>query len=353
MVALQRPIRRIKKCKNGLLNIFSDSRSSLEILIDPKTYQHLAHEAGRQGGFVQYLFRVKLKDSPYCARDSSKILYVLHVLEECDMFLRWRATLIAELHVRVGSSKESSPKTNSEYVQRLRITSSLNATPAVARARRGGAAASGAHVSTLIHTGYYGRVDAPRSNKARSLTLTTVEFLRWRKDCRSLQTGATPSSGHRPPINGDLNRIVNALSERPSRTTTSSSWSPLVNFSSSAVTSFICSVGYHFSIQLTGSIPENKDLLAGVSATKKLLKPTNIVFIYYESPRRSKKIEVYLVLHKPLASPARDTTARPIKTDRGSKVVSNLRHDAEISGCPPDARAGRGAARATAPTTCC
>ncbi|GBP96467.1 Putative 115 kDa protein in type-1 retrotransposable element R1DM [Eumeta japonica] len=47
MVALQRAIRRVKNGKDGLVNIFSDSRSSLEVLAGPKTYHPLAHEARR------------------------------------------------------------------------------------------------------------------------------------------------------------------------------------------------------------------------------------------------------------------------------------------------------------------
>ncbi|GBP01739.1 hypothetical protein EVAR_72846_1 [Eumeta japonica] len=137
----------VKNGKDGLVNIFSDSRSSLEVLAGPKTYHPLAHEASatsprslwkagllermpesretsartsspgappspsRQrtmtgfrcrtrkemtshlaqtltghGGFSQYLHRFKLKDSPYCACDPAKIQDVLHVLEECQCF---------------------------------------------------------------------------------------------------------------------------------------------------------------------------------------------------------------------------------------------------------------------------
>ncbi|GBP15051.1 hypothetical protein EVAR_6691_1 [Eumeta japonica] len=47
MVALQRAIRRVKKSKDGLVNVFSDSRSALEVLTGPKTYHPLAHEARR------------------------------------------------------------------------------------------------------------------------------------------------------------------------------------------------------------------------------------------------------------------------------------------------------------------
>ncbi|GBP97782.1 Putative 115 kDa protein in type-1 retrotransposable element R1DM [Eumeta japonica] len=180
MVALQRAIRRVKNGKDGLVNIFSDSRSSLEVLAGPKTYHPLAHEARRDiseivaegravrlfwvrahagiagneradelarraaltkktaadydrfplsyakggtsvpgppktemtshlaqtltghGGFSQYLHRFKLKDSPYCACDPAKIQDVLHVLEECPMFLRERVALETEIGVIVG-----------------------------------------------------------------------------------------------------------------------------------------------------------------------------------------------------------------------------------------------------------
>ncbi|GBP93905.1 hypothetical protein EVAR_90905_1 [Eumeta japonica] len=47
MVALQRTIRRVKKGKDGLVNVFRDSRSALEVLTGPKTYHPLAHEARR------------------------------------------------------------------------------------------------------------------------------------------------------------------------------------------------------------------------------------------------------------------------------------------------------------------
>ncbi|GBP26665.1 hypothetical protein EVAR_23435_1 [Eumeta japonica] len=47
MVALQRAIQRVKKDKEGLVNIFSDSKSSLEVLTGPKIYYPLAHEARR------------------------------------------------------------------------------------------------------------------------------------------------------------------------------------------------------------------------------------------------------------------------------------------------------------------
>ncbi|GBP47888.1 hypothetical protein EVAR_33605_1 [Eumeta japonica] len=45
------------------------------------------------GGFALYLYRFKLRDSPYCACDPSKIQDVLYVLEVCDMFVsvrRWK-----------------------------------------------------------------------------------------------------------------------------------------------------------------------------------------------------------------------------------------------------------------------
>ncbi|GBP74830.1 hypothetical protein EVAR_55100_1 [Eumeta japonica] len=47
MVALQRAIRRVKNGKDGLVNIFSDFKSSLEVLTGPRTYHPLAHEPRR------------------------------------------------------------------------------------------------------------------------------------------------------------------------------------------------------------------------------------------------------------------------------------------------------------------
>ncbi|GBP17603.1 hypothetical protein EVAR_12310_1 [Eumeta japonica] len=56
---------------------------------------------GTHGGFSQYLFRFKLRYSPHCACDPAKIQDVLHVLEDCDMFLRERAALEVEIDVLI------------------------------------------------------------------------------------------------------------------------------------------------------------------------------------------------------------------------------------------------------------
>ncbi|GBP87388.1 hypothetical protein EVAR_34775_1 [Eumeta japonica] len=53
------------------------------------------------GGFAQYLFRFRSWDSPYCSYDPAKIQNELHVLEDCDMFLRERAAHEAEFGVRI------------------------------------------------------------------------------------------------------------------------------------------------------------------------------------------------------------------------------------------------------------
>ncbi|GBP78964.1 hypothetical protein EVAR_57841_1 [Eumeta japonica] len=44
------------------------------------------------GGFEHYLFRLKLKDSRFCACYLAKIQNVLYVVEKCHMFLRERPT---------------------------------------------------------------------------------------------------------------------------------------------------------------------------------------------------------------------------------------------------------------------
>ncbi|GBP39712.1 hypothetical protein EVAR_25536_1 [Eumeta japonica] len=45
MFALHRAIKRVKEGKDRLVNIFSDSKSSLQMLTAPKTYNPLAHAA--------------------------------------------------------------------------------------------------------------------------------------------------------------------------------------------------------------------------------------------------------------------------------------------------------------------
>ncbi|GBP97433.1 Retrovirus-related Pol polyprotein from type-1 retrotransposable element R1 [Eumeta japonica] len=75
----------------------------------PKTEMtsHLAQTLTGHGGFSQYLHRFKLKDSPYCACDPAKIQDVLHVLEECPMFLRERGTGNGDWrHCREGSFQQ-------------------------------------------------------------------------------------------------------------------------------------------------------------------------------------------------------------------------------------------------------
>ncbi|GBP80357.1 hypothetical protein EVAR_54745_1 [Eumeta japonica] len=40
------------------------------------------------GGFAQYLYRLKLKNSPYCACAPDEVQNVLHVLKECLFFVK-------------------------------------------------------------------------------------------------------------------------------------------------------------------------------------------------------------------------------------------------------------------------
>ncbi|GBP32826.1 hypothetical protein EVAR_19678_1 [Eumeta japonica] len=54
------------------------------------------------GECAKYLHRFKLKNSPYCACDPSKIQDVLYVLEEYPTFFWERVALEAEIDVIVG-----------------------------------------------------------------------------------------------------------------------------------------------------------------------------------------------------------------------------------------------------------
>ncbi|GBP90788.1 Putative 115 kDa protein in type-1 retrotransposable element R1DM [Eumeta japonica] len=215
MFALHRAIKRVKKGKDRLVNIFSDSKSSLQMLTGPTTYNPLAHAARRDildivaegrgvrlfwvrahagtagneradelarnaalkkkttadydrfplsfakkairaasldewqkryaegstgditkclfprvkeaygvlsrvsttpllaqtltghGGFAQYLHRFKLASSPYCACAPDKTQDLLHVLEECPIFLKERAE--TEVGIGVQILRENFP----------------------------------------------------------------------------------------------------------------------------------------------------------------------------------------------------------------------------------------------------
>ncbi|GBP08427.1 hypothetical protein EVAR_77130_1 [Eumeta japonica] len=52
-------------------------------------------------GFVQYLFRFKLRDSPYCACDPAKFQNVLYVFKDCDVFQQERVALGTGTDVRI------------------------------------------------------------------------------------------------------------------------------------------------------------------------------------------------------------------------------------------------------------
>ncbi|GBP54617.1 hypothetical protein EVAR_35879_1 [Eumeta japonica] len=65
MIALRRTIQTVKKGKDGLVNVFSDPRSVLEVLTGPVIYHPLAHEARRDiseivgEGRVVRLFKIR------------------------------------------------------------------------------------------------------------------------------------------------------------------------------------------------------------------------------------------------------------------------------------------------------
>ncbi|GBP61470.1 hypothetical protein EVAR_34706_1 [Eumeta japonica] len=62
----------------------------------------IAQNLTRHGGFAHYLYRFKLKDSPYCAFDPTKEQNILPALEDCYMFMRERADLEMKIDCRVG-----------------------------------------------------------------------------------------------------------------------------------------------------------------------------------------------------------------------------------------------------------
>ncbi|GBP39228.1 Mariner Mos1 transposase [Eumeta japonica] len=61
----------------------------------------LAQTLTGHGGLAQYLHRFKLTNSPYCACAPDKIQDLLHVLEECSIFLKERAEIEVGTGVRI------------------------------------------------------------------------------------------------------------------------------------------------------------------------------------------------------------------------------------------------------------
>ncbi|GBP51310.1 Putative 115 kDa protein in type-1 retrotransposable element R1DM [Eumeta japonica] len=163
MVALQRAIRRVKNGKDGLVNIFSDSKPSLEaglcaysglehagiagnehadelarrVAVTKKdgsgirSVSAVAREKGDQGGEpgrVATTIRrgkhcnclgLSCETHPHCACDPAKTQDMLHVLEDCDMFLRERAAL--EAGIGVAISRRHFPEILSDASKRDRF----------------------------------------------------------------------------------------------------------------------------------------------------------------------------------------------------------------------------------------
>ncbi|GBP24118.1 Probable RNA-directed DNA polymerase from transposon BS [Eumeta japonica] len=81
---------------------FPRVEKAYRVLGDNEMTSHMAQIVTGHGGFAQYMFRFKLRDSPHCACNPAKIQDVLHVLEDCDMFLRERAALEAGTGVAIS-----------------------------------------------------------------------------------------------------------------------------------------------------------------------------------------------------------------------------------------------------------
>ncbi|GBP61785.1 hypothetical protein EVAR_96030_1 [Eumeta japonica] len=67
---------------------FPLSHANKRVLRQIEMTSQMAQILTDHGWFAQYLFRLKLLDSPYCTCDPSKIQNVLHVLEDSTIFYR-------------------------------------------------------------------------------------------------------------------------------------------------------------------------------------------------------------------------------------------------------------------------
>ncbi|GBP55462.1 hypothetical protein EVAR_42638_1 [Eumeta japonica] len=72
-----------------------------------------------RGGFIQYLHRFKLKNSPYCVCDPVKIQDVLQILKEYSMCLRVRVALEAEIGVVFG--RRNFPEIMEDGISRVKF----------------------------------------------------------------------------------------------------------------------------------------------------------------------------------------------------------------------------------------
>ncbi|GBP46674.1 Retrovirus-related Pol polyprotein from type-1 retrotransposable element R1 3 [Eumeta japonica] len=73
----------------------------------------LAQALTGHSGFAQYLHRFKLANSPYCACAPDKTQDLLHVLEECPIFLKERAETEVGIGVRI--LRENFPDLLNDY----------------------------------------------------------------------------------------------------------------------------------------------------------------------------------------------------------------------------------------------
>ncbi|GBP55549.1 Retrovirus-related Pol polyprotein from type-1 retrotransposable element R1 3 [Eumeta japonica] len=80
---------------------FSRVEQAYTVLRKIEKEPQVAQTLTGHGRFAQYLYRFKLRDSPYCAFDPVKIQDLLHILEDCDMLHRERAALETVIDVRI------------------------------------------------------------------------------------------------------------------------------------------------------------------------------------------------------------------------------------------------------------
>ncbi|GBP53736.1 hypothetical protein EVAR_84219_1 [Eumeta japonica] len=109
----------VKASREKVVNILSDSRSSLELLSNPRAGHPLAHAIRKKlkptpvqtqiftghTGIAEYLHRFKLLQSPSCECDADKIESVWHIILECPRYEVARYDLEHKIETKLENKK--------------------------------------------------------------------------------------------------------------------------------------------------------------------------------------------------------------------------------------------------------